>query len=93
MCMNVCRLFDYNAVDNNRTFHVRVFRRQPKREEETESNGSEMEYQGDTEEVYKLPAPEPLPYDEYGNQIRVRVPPPLAKENEEFDINYVSSTS
>jgi len=48
-----------------------------------------LEYQGETEEVYRLPAPEPLPYDEYGSQLRVRVPPPLPRDSEDFDINYV----
>lgn len=64
-------------------------RRQPKREDDVESNLSELEYQGETEEVYRLSAPEPLPYDEYGNLIRVRVPPPLPREGDDFDINYV----
>jgi len=62
--------------------------RQPKRDDDVESTVSELEYQGETEEVYRLPAPEPLPYDEFGNLIRVRVPPPLPREGDDFDINY-----
>lgn len=50
----------------------------------------EIELQhGETQDVNRLPPPEPLPCDEYGNQISVRVPPPLARENEPFLINYV----
>jgi len=62
--------------------------RQPRRDEDAESNLSELEYQGETEEVYRLTPPEPLPFDEYGNLIRVRVPPPLPREDDAFDINY-----
>lgn len=58
-------------------------------DDDNESTLSELEYQGETEEVYRLPPPEPLPYDEYGQLIRVRVPPPLPREGDDFDINYV----
>jgi len=62
--------------------------RQPKRDEDVESSTSEIEYQGETEDVYRLAPPEPLPYDELGHLIRVRVPPALPRENYDFDINY-----
>lgn len=66
-----------------------VYRKQAKRDDDLESNLSDLEYQGETEDVYRLPPPEPLPYDEYGNLIRIRVPPPLPREGDDFDINYV----
>jgi len=49
-----------------------------------------MEMHGDSPEVHRLPPPDQLPCDEYGNPISVRIPPPLPKDNEPFCINYVS---
>ncbi len=49
-----------------------------------------------TEEVYKLPPPKPLPRDENGNLIRIRVPNLTLHRNDEnelFDINCVNEST
>jgi len=74
----ICRAWIQNKPHNSRA--------RPTGEDESED--SEMDYRDDTEEVYRLPPPEPLPYDEYGNQISVRIPPPLPRTDDELEINY-----
>jgi len=63
--------------------------RQKRDADEPEFDPDEIDYREDNGDVYHLPPPEPLPYDEYGLQMTYRVPPPIQRETEEgFDINY-----
>ncbi|ODN00947.1 Protein lin-37 [Orchesella cincta] len=57
-------------------------------EEKEEEPQNDLEMHGETPEVHRLPPPEPLPCDDYGTPISVRIPPPLPKDNEPFCINY-----
>jgi len=59
-----------------------------RRADDGDSDSSEMEYREDSDEVYHLPPPEPLPYDEYGDLISYRIPPLLPRIDEPFDIDY-----
>jgi len=58
--------------------------------EKTEEDPEEMDYREDTGEVFHLPQPEPLPYDEYGLQMTCRIPAllPRPELDEPFNINY-----
>ena len=59
-------------------------------ESDNESEASDT-FREETDDVFRLPPPEPLPYDEFGVQMSFRVPPPLERSDEAFDINYVST--
>lgn len=61
--------------------------RQEEEREEQEQQEIEIQHT-ETQDVTKLPPPNPLPCDDYGNQISLRIPTPLARENEPFLINY-----
>jgi hypothetical protein len=74
----ICRAWMHNKPHNARTTT----------EPDNESVASEQEYREEGDDVYRLPPPEPLPVDEYGNPISIRIPPPLPRTDEEFDINY-----
>lgn len=65
--------------------------RQRREAEETELEPDEIDYREDTGDVYHLPPPEPLPFDEYGLQVSYRVPAPFQRSEAEepFEINYV----
>jgi len=49
-----------------------------------------FDYREDTGDVYHLPPPEPLAFDEYGLPMTYRIPPPLHRNemDDSFDINY-----
>jgi len=59
--------------------------------DDNDSEISESEIPEETDEIHRLPPPDPLPVDDYGNQMRMRIPPPLDRESTEpFEIDYVT---